>query len=156
MSLIVSCCWLAVLFTMPAALGIWSLYVAPLETACQTRCAVAAPSAHGACITGPPGPPRSPPRVEKFGDPLLSTFCVPSSVQAPTAGTRAGRAPGPVVTSWEFLPRAWQWAARSAALVPGALGAGFPCFAHFTDDDTRAGAGDILRVTRSVGSKEDI
>ncbi|XP_072684505.1 protein dispatched homolog 3 isoform X3 [Canis lupus baileyi] len=38
MSLIVSCCWLAVLFTMPAALGIWSLYVAPLETACQTSC----------------------------------------------------------------------------------------------------------------------
>lgn len=37
MSLIVSCCWLAVLFTMPAALGIWSLYMAPLETACQTR-----------------------------------------------------------------------------------------------------------------------
>ncbi|XP_066231165.1 protein dispatched homolog 3 [Saccopteryx leptura] len=38
MSLIVSCCWLAVLFTMPAALGIWSLYMAPLEGACQTRC----------------------------------------------------------------------------------------------------------------------
>ncbi|XP_057396455.1 protein dispatched homolog 3 isoform X2 [Balaenoptera acutorostrata] len=38
MSLIVSCCWLAVLFTMPAALGIWSLYVAPLESACQTSC----------------------------------------------------------------------------------------------------------------------
>ncbi len=37
MSLIVSCCWLAVLFTMPAALGIWSLYMAPLESACQTR-----------------------------------------------------------------------------------------------------------------------
>ncbi|XP_025780690.1 protein dispatched homolog 3 [Puma concolor] len=36
MSLIVSCCWLAVLFTMPAALGIWSLYMAPLESACQT------------------------------------------------------------------------------------------------------------------------
>ncbi|XP_027437920.2 protein dispatched homolog 3 isoform X2 [Zalophus californianus] len=38
MSLIVSCCWLAVLFTMPAALGIWSLYMAPLENACQTSC----------------------------------------------------------------------------------------------------------------------
>ncbi|XP_044891027.1 protein dispatched homolog 3 isoform X3 [Felis catus] len=38
MSLIVSCCWLAVLFTMPAALGIWSLYMAPLESACQTSC----------------------------------------------------------------------------------------------------------------------
>ncbi|KAF6108249.1 dispatched RND transporter family member 3 [Phyllostomus discolor] len=38
MSLIVSCCWLAVLFTMPAALGIWSLYMAPLEGACQTSC----------------------------------------------------------------------------------------------------------------------
>lgn len=37
MSLIVSCCWLAVLFTMPAALGIWSLYLAPLESACRTR-----------------------------------------------------------------------------------------------------------------------
>lgn len=37
MSLIVSCCWLAVLFTMPAALGIWSLYMAPLEGSCQTR-----------------------------------------------------------------------------------------------------------------------
>ncbi|XP_006885817.1 PREDICTED: patched domain-containing protein 2 [Elephantulus edwardii] len=38
MSLIVSCCWLAVLFTMPAALGIWSLYMAPLENSCQTSC----------------------------------------------------------------------------------------------------------------------
>ncbi|KAM5270381.1 protein dispatched homolog 3 isoform 2-T3 [Hipposideros larvatus] len=38
MSLIVSCCWLAVLFTMPAALGIWSLYMAPLEGSCQTSC----------------------------------------------------------------------------------------------------------------------
>ncbi|XP_075394406.1 protein dispatched homolog 3 [Tenrec ecaudatus] len=38
MSLIVSCCWLAVLFTMPAALGIWSLYLAPLEQSCQTSC----------------------------------------------------------------------------------------------------------------------
>uniref|UniRef100_A0A452RY00 Protein dispatched homolog 3 n=1 Tax=Ursus americanus TaxID=9643 RepID=A0A452RY00_URSAM len=38
MSLIVSCCWLAVLFTMPAALGIWSLYLAPLESACRTSC----------------------------------------------------------------------------------------------------------------------
>ncbi|XP_020037246.2 protein dispatched homolog 3 isoform X2 [Castor canadensis] len=38
MSLIVSCCWLAVLFTMPAALGLWSLYMAPLESSCQTSC----------------------------------------------------------------------------------------------------------------------
>ncbi|XP_027803507.2 protein dispatched homolog 3 [Marmota flaviventris] len=38
MSLIVSCCWLAVLFTMPAALGLWSLYVAPLESSCQASC----------------------------------------------------------------------------------------------------------------------
>ncbi|XP_062049071.1 protein dispatched homolog 3 [Lepus europaeus] len=38
MSLIVSCCWLAVLFTMPAALGLWSLYLAPLESSCQTSC----------------------------------------------------------------------------------------------------------------------
>nr|XP_020637822.1 protein dispatched homolog 3 isoform X2 [Pogona vitticeps] len=38
MSLIVSCCWVAVLFTMPAALGIWSLYLSPLEDACQTSC----------------------------------------------------------------------------------------------------------------------
>ncbi|XP_028922531.1 protein dispatched homolog 3 [Ornithorhynchus anatinus] len=38
MSLIVSCCWLAVLFTMPAALGIWSLYVSPLESSCQASC----------------------------------------------------------------------------------------------------------------------
>uniref|UniRef100_G3U3W6 Protein dispatched homolog 3 n=1 Tax=Loxodonta africana TaxID=9785 RepID=G3U3W6_LOXAF len=38
MSLIVSCCWLAVLFTMPAALGIWSLYMAPLESSCQASC----------------------------------------------------------------------------------------------------------------------
>ncbi|OXB64343.1 hypothetical protein ASZ78_009926 [Callipepla squamata] len=37
MSLIVSCCWVAVLFTMPAALGIWTLYVSPLESSCQTR-----------------------------------------------------------------------------------------------------------------------
>ncbi|KAL2773377.1 protein dispatched-like protein 3 [Daubentonia madagascariensis] len=38
MSLIVSCCWLAVLFTMPAALGLWSLYMAPLESSCQASC----------------------------------------------------------------------------------------------------------------------
>uniref|UniRef100_A0A2K5MEI1 Protein dispatched homolog 3 n=1 Tax=Cercocebus atys TaxID=9531 RepID=A0A2K5MEI1_CERAT len=38
MSLIVSCCWLAVLVTMPAALGLWSLYLAPLESSCQTNC----------------------------------------------------------------------------------------------------------------------
>uniref|UniRef100_A0A2K5DI69 Protein dispatched homolog 3 n=1 Tax=Aotus nancymaae TaxID=37293 RepID=A0A2K5DI69_AOTNA len=38
MSLIVSCCWLAVLVTMPAALGLWSLYLAPLESSCQTSC----------------------------------------------------------------------------------------------------------------------
>ncbi|XP_010220730.1 PREDICTED: patched domain-containing protein 2 isoform X3 [Tinamus guttatus] len=38
MSLIVSCCWVAVLFTMPAALGIWTLYMSPLETSCQTSC----------------------------------------------------------------------------------------------------------------------
>lgn len=37
MSLIVTCCWLAVLFTMPAALGLWSLYMAPLESSCQNR-----------------------------------------------------------------------------------------------------------------------
>ncbi|XP_042333906.1 protein dispatched homolog 3 [Sceloporus undulatus] len=38
MSLIVSCCWVAVLFTMPAALGIWSLYLSPMENACQASC----------------------------------------------------------------------------------------------------------------------
>ncbi|GAB1289239.1 Protein dispatched homolog 3 [Apodemus speciosus] len=38
MSLIVTCCWLAVLFTMPAALGLWNLYMAPLESSCQSRC----------------------------------------------------------------------------------------------------------------------
>ncbi|NXP40431.1 DISP3 protein, partial [Leiothrix lutea] len=38
MSLIVSCCWVAVLFTMPAALGIWTLYVSPLESSCQASC----------------------------------------------------------------------------------------------------------------------
>nr|AAH70441.1 Ptchd2 protein [Mus musculus] len=38
MSLIVTCCWLAVLFTMPAALGLWSLYMAPLESSCQNSC----------------------------------------------------------------------------------------------------------------------
>uniref|UniRef100_A0A8C2YN98 Protein dispatched homolog 3 n=1 Tax=Chinchilla lanigera TaxID=34839 RepID=A0A8C2YN98_CHILA len=38
MSLIVSCCWLAVLFTMPAALGLWSLYLAPLEGSCRASC----------------------------------------------------------------------------------------------------------------------
>lgn len=37
MALIVSCCWLAVLFTMPAALGLWSLYLAPLEGSCRAR-----------------------------------------------------------------------------------------------------------------------
>ncbi|KAM4872447.1 protein dispatched homolog 3 isoform 2-T2 [Thomomys bottae] len=38
MSLAVSCCWLAVLVTMPAALGLWSLYLAPLESSRQTSC----------------------------------------------------------------------------------------------------------------------
>nr|XP_048680823.1 protein dispatched homolog 3 isoform X1 [Caretta caretta] len=38
MSLIVSCCWVAVLFTMPAALGIWTLYMSPLESSCQASC----------------------------------------------------------------------------------------------------------------------
>ncbi|KAK4809920.1 hypothetical protein QYF61_023407 [Mycteria americana] len=38
MSLIVSCCWVAVLFTMPAALGIWTLYMSPLESSCQSSC----------------------------------------------------------------------------------------------------------------------
>ncbi|KAG8142397.1 hypothetical protein E2320_006320 [Naja naja] len=38
MSLIVSCCWVGVLFTMPAALGIWSLYWSSLENTCQARC----------------------------------------------------------------------------------------------------------------------
>ncbi|XP_069097341.1 protein dispatched homolog 3 [Pleurodeles waltl] len=38
MSLIVSCCWVAVLFIMPAALGIWSIYIEPLEDACQGSC----------------------------------------------------------------------------------------------------------------------
>ncbi|XP_014465851.2 protein dispatched homolog 3 isoform X1 [Alligator mississippiensis] len=38
MSLIVSCCWVAVLFTMPAALGIWTLYLSPLESSCQASC----------------------------------------------------------------------------------------------------------------------
>ncbi|XP_069466032.1 protein dispatched homolog 3 isoform X2 [Ambystoma mexicanum] len=38
MSLIVSCCWVAVLFIMPAALGIWSIYIVPVEFACQTSC----------------------------------------------------------------------------------------------------------------------
>nr|XP_033778748.1 protein dispatched homolog 3 isoform X1 [Geotrypetes seraphini] len=38
MSLIVSCCWLAVLFIMPAALGIWSLYILPLESSCYASC----------------------------------------------------------------------------------------------------------------------
>ncbi|XP_066493773.1 protein dispatched homolog 3 [Tiliqua scincoides] len=38
MSLIVSCCWVAVLFMMPAALGIWSLYLSPLENACHNSC----------------------------------------------------------------------------------------------------------------------
>ncbi|XP_053546042.1 protein dispatched homolog 3 [Bombina bombina] len=38
MSLIVSCCWVAVLFIMPAALGIWSTYISPLENACHTSC----------------------------------------------------------------------------------------------------------------------
>ncbi|XP_040182256.1 protein dispatched homolog 3 [Rana temporaria] len=38
MSLIVSCCWVAVLFIMPAALGIWGAYVSPLETLCHSNC----------------------------------------------------------------------------------------------------------------------
>uniref|UniRef100_A0A8C5QBC2 Dispatched RND transporter family member 3 n=2 Tax=Leptobrachium leishanense TaxID=445787 RepID=A0A8C5QBC2_9ANUR len=38
MSLIVSCCWVAVLFIMPAALGIWGAYISPLENSCHTNC----------------------------------------------------------------------------------------------------------------------
>ncbi|KAM9298786.1 protein dispatched homolog 3 [Gastrophryne carolinensis] len=38
MSLIVSCCWVAVLFIMPAALGIWGAYISPLETWCHSNC----------------------------------------------------------------------------------------------------------------------
>ncbi|KAE8591828.1 hypothetical protein XENTR_v10018585 [Xenopus tropicalis] len=38
MSLIVSCCWVAVLFVMPAALGIWSIYISPLESSCHSNC----------------------------------------------------------------------------------------------------------------------
>ncbi|KAM4703396.1 protein dispatched homolog 3 [Rhinophrynus dorsalis] len=38
MSLIVSCCWVAVLFIMPAALGIWSTYISPMERACHVNC----------------------------------------------------------------------------------------------------------------------
>ncbi|XP_068098467.1 protein dispatched homolog 3 isoform X2 [Hyperolius riggenbachi] len=38
MSLIVSCCWVAVLFIMPAALGIWAAYVSPMEALCRSHC----------------------------------------------------------------------------------------------------------------------
>ncbi|CAJ0932774.1 unnamed protein product [Ranitomeya imitator] len=38
MSLIVSCCWVAVLFIMPAALGIWGAHISPLETSCHSNC----------------------------------------------------------------------------------------------------------------------
>ncbi|CAH2320554.1 patched domain-containing 2 isoform X2 [Pelobates cultripes] len=38
MSLIVSCCWVAVLFIMPAALGIWGAYICPLESSCHSNC----------------------------------------------------------------------------------------------------------------------
>ncbi|XP_053307790.1 protein dispatched homolog 3 [Spea bombifrons] len=38
MSLIVSCCWVAVLFIMPAALGIWAAYISPLESMCHANC----------------------------------------------------------------------------------------------------------------------
>ncbi|XP_067826742.1 protein dispatched homolog 3 [Heptranchias perlo] len=38
MSLIVACCWVAVLFLMPAALCIWSQYIAPLEISCYSSC----------------------------------------------------------------------------------------------------------------------
>ncbi|XP_041063374.1 protein dispatched homolog 3 [Carcharodon carcharias] len=37
MSLIVACCWVAVLFLMPAALCIWSQYISPLEISCYSR-----------------------------------------------------------------------------------------------------------------------
>ncbi|XP_072887773.1 protein dispatched homolog 3 isoform X1 [Hemitrygon akajei] len=38
MSLIVACCWVAVLFLMPAALCIWSQYITPLEIFCCSSC----------------------------------------------------------------------------------------------------------------------
>ncbi|GCB62238.1 hypothetical protein scyTo_0011434 [Scyliorhinus torazame] len=38
MSLIVACCWVAVLFLMPAALCIWSQYISPLEISCYSSC----------------------------------------------------------------------------------------------------------------------
>ncbi|KAG7480738.1 hypothetical protein MATL_G00059490 [Megalops atlanticus] len=38
MALIVSCCWLWVCLLMPAALCLWSQYVAPLESSCLKQC----------------------------------------------------------------------------------------------------------------------
>ncbi|XP_032903904.1 protein dispatched homolog 3 [Amblyraja radiata] len=38
MSLIVACCWVAVLFLMPAALCIWSQYISPQEISCCSSC----------------------------------------------------------------------------------------------------------------------
>ncbi|XP_038677732.1 protein dispatched homolog 3 isoform X2 [Scyliorhinus canicula] len=38
MSLIVACCWVAVLFLMPATLCIWSQYISPLEISCYSSC----------------------------------------------------------------------------------------------------------------------
>ncbi|XP_077881407.1 protein dispatched homolog 3 isoform X2 [Ictidomys tridecemlineatus] len=87
MSLIVSCCWLAVLFTMPAALGLWSLYVAPLESSCQAS----VPGA-GRCVAGVRAP-RGPAAVPWQGQP------------GPAPGAAAGAAEplGPVVRRQEPL-----------------------------------------------------
>ncbi|XP_042551666.1 protein dispatched homolog 3 isoform X1 [Dipodomys spectabilis] len=75
MSLIVSCCWLAVLVTMPAALGLWSLYLAPLESSCQASC-------HQRCGHFPGGGPAPGPAPYLDDDiPLLSVEEGPVSLE---------------------------------------------------------------------------
>uniref|UniRef100_H3AV32 Dispatched RND transporter family member 3 n=2 Tax=Latimeria chalumnae TaxID=7897 RepID=H3AV32_LATCH len=60
MSLIVACCWVAVLFIMPAALCIWSLYISPLESTCQSSC-------HHKCLKK-----SNSMKIEEFDDSLLN------------------------------------------------------------------------------------
>ncbi|XP_028596478.2 protein dispatched homolog 3 isoform X1 [Podarcis muralis] len=137
MSLIISCCWVAVLFIMPAALGVWSLYLSPLENACQASCSqkcVKPNSLHvsdGLFISseaaGGPGPGGLPyldddipllsvedePVTLEMGDvPLVSVL--PESLQLPTKNYSQGH----LITHLQELLQVWVlWSAVKSRWV---------------------------------------
>ncbi|XP_048205775.1 protein dispatched homolog 3 isoform X2 [Perognathus longimembris pacificus] len=123
MALIVSCCWLAVLVTMPAALGLWSLYLAPLESSCQARC-------HQRCGRFPGGGPAPGPVPYLDDDlPLLSVDEGPVSlelgdvalVSVPPEGLQpasSGGSRGPLLAQLQELLHHWAlWSAVKSRWV---------------------------------------